>query len=285
MFASRTARVVVATVLVALALSSCQITVTPIPPEEPDLVVDAQGRTTTPRSLGTLNVPAGETRLVRVTFSRVDDAHRLLRYVEVKVDNGDDGDVRLESFVGRSRVGVSQSRNLFAASASALVASAGDLDPSSISTNWKCLGPCVAERYRSGVVDMRVTNRSSSSRTVDVFAYGTVEADENEPNDVRAEATVVTLSGTVDGTSGAIERIGDVDYFRFDCASDWPFSDIELRMTSPFAGDIVLQLEDGTRYRAGRTTRTIPCGSVVSVRTTDGSAGPSDASRYAIVAD
>lgn len=247
-----------------------------------ELTVTAQGLTTSPASLGSMRVPAGETRWVRVTFPPAGGAE--LRYVEVK-GSGVDGNVRLASFAGGDLVGVSESRDLFAASAAALAASAGASAPASISVNWRCDGPCVAEAYRSGVVEMRVTNRSSSARTVDVLAYGAVEADENEPNDSEANATVVSLSARGDGASGAIERIGDVDYFRFQCGSGWPASDITLRMTSGFAGGIVLRLADGTTYASGETSRVIPCNSVVSVRTTDGTAGPSDASRYAIVAD
>ena len=247
-----------------------------------ELTVTAQALTTSPASLGSMRVPAGDTRWVRVTFPPAGGAE--LRYVEVG-GSGVDGNVRLESFEAGDLVGVSESRDLFAASTTALVAPADTLDPSSVSVNWRCMGPCVAERYRSGVVELRVTNRSSSARTVDVYAYGAVEADDNEPNDNEANATVVTLTAAGDGTSGAIERIGDVDYFRFQCGSGWPQDDITLRMTSGFAGGIVLRLADGSTYDPGATSRAIPCNSLVSVRTTDGTAGPSDASRYAIVAD
>ena len=247
-----------------------------------ELEVAAQGLTTSPRSLGSMRVPAGETRWVRVTFPPAGGAE--LRYVEVD-GSGVEGNVRVELFAGGELVGASESRALFASSVGALSVPPVSVDPSSISVSWRCDGPCVAERYRSGVVEMRVTNLAASARTVDVYAYGTVEADDNEPNDTAATATVVTLNAPGEGPTGAIERIGDVDFFRFQCGSGWLEDDIVLRMTSDFDGDIVLQLDDGTRYRSGQTTRTISCNSLVSVRTTDGTAGPSAASRYAIVAD
>ncbi len=247
-----------------------------------ELTVTAQGLTASPASLGSMRVPAGETRWVRVTFPPAGAAE--LRYVEVG-GSGVEGNVRVELFAGGDLVGVSESSELFASSVGALSVPPVTLDPSSISVNWGCKGPCVAERYRSGVAELRVTNRASSARTVDVYAYGTVEADENEPNDTEANATVVTLEALGDGASGAIERIGDVDYFRFECGSGWPPDDITLRMTSGFAGGIVLRLADGTTYDPGETSREIECGSLVSVRTTDGTAGPSNDSRYAIVAD
>ena len=247
-----------------------------------ELEVNAQGLTSSPRSLDTMRVPAGEARLVRVSFPPAGGAD--LRYVEVG-GSGVEGNVRVELFAGGALVGASESSGLFASSVGALSVPLASVDPSSITVSWRCEGPCVAERYRSGVVEMRVTNLSSSARTINVLAYGTVEQDENEPNDSEANATVVTLTGLGDGAVGAIERVDDVDYFRFACGSGWPLEDVELRMTSDFDGDIVLRLADGTTYRSGETTRAIPCNSLVSVRTTDGTAGPSATSRYAIVAD
>jgi hypothetical protein len=247
------------------------------------LDVTAQGLTADPQPLGALSLPPNRTRVVRLTFPPADAG---LRFVEVSGASVD-GNVRIELLEDGQRVGVSERRDRYAASTSVLTlaASAAAVEPSSVSVNWSCQGPCVGSAYRAGEVLLRVTNLTSTTRPMQVYGYGAPEADDNEPNESAQDATLVTLQRDGDGASGALERIGDVDYFRFECGAGFPFGDVRLTLTSAFGGDIVLQLADGTTYGPGATTRVLACDSVVSVRARDGSAGPSAASRYQVVAN
>ncbi len=247
------------------------------------LDVLAQGLTGEPQPLGSLSLPPNRTRLVRLTFP---EATADLRFVEVAGSNVD-GAVRIELFDDGQRVGASQRRDRYAASATVLAHAdrSEELEPSAISVTWSCAGPCVGSAYRSGEALLRITNLTSTTRNLDVYGYGAPEADDNEPNDTEQTATLITLQALGDGASGAIERIGDVDYFRFECGEGFTLGDIRLELRSSFGGDMVLQLADGTSYAPGATTRVLACGSLVSVRTRDGSAGPSAASRYQIVAN
>ena len=249
-----------------------------------ELDVVAQGLVSVaPVSLGTVTVPGNRSRLVRLVFPTAAGAD--LRYIEIAGANVEPS-VRLQVYVGGESVGVSTRRDLFASSLSALSLGAADhvADPAAIGVVWNCGGPCVAERYRSGEVIARITNTSSTARTVDVYAYGTPEGDLNEPNDRPQDATEVVIEAEGDFVVGALERIGDVDYFRFLCGAD--FADLDLRLTleSTFRGDIVMDVPGQAPVGPG-TSRVVDCPALVSVYTRDDTAGPSAASRYRIDVD
>jgi hypothetical protein len=246
----------------------------------------AQGLVTAaPTALGSVTLPANRSRVVRLTFPSAPQAG--LRYVELG-GVGVEGNVRLHVLVDGELVGVSTRRDLFAAGTAGLALSAdapADLDAverAAIGVVWSCEGPCVAEAYRPGTVIARLTNLSSSPRTLQVFAYGTREADLNEPNDRPQDATEVTIAFEGDSVSGALERIGDVDHFRFACGAG--FGDLQLTLRSEFRGDIVMRLPSGQAFGPNQP-RVVPCDALVAVTTRDGTAGPSASSRYSIVVD
>lgn len=247
-----------------------------------ELDVPAQGLiSAAPVARGSVSVPANRTRLVRLTFPSAPGAD--LRYVEI-VGANIEPTVRLQVLADGDGVGVSSRRDRFASSLSALSLTAfGDgVDRAAIGVVWNCEGPCVAERYRSGEVIARITNTSSFSRTVDVYAYGTAEGDRNEPNDRPRDASEFVVEAEGDVVIGALERIGDVDYFRFLCGAD--FDDLRLTLESDFRGDIVMRVPGGQEI-VPSTPRVVPCDSVVSVYTRDDTAGPSASSRYRIEVD
>ncbi len=248
-----------------------------------ELDVVAQGLIgAAPTALGSVSVPANATRLVRLTFP---SAAAALRYVEIGGVNVEHN-VRLEVPVAGQMVGYSSRRDLFASSPTGLSLAAGAAgpEPMAIGVSWSCDGPCVASRYQSGPVVVRITNASFTTRTVQVYAYGTPEADLNEPNERVQEATPFVVTAEGDGPAGAIERLGDVDYFRLACGAGSGFADLRLTLVSSFRGDIVMRVPGGQEFGPD-APRVVPCDSVVAVYTRDGTAGASAASRYSIVVD
>lgn len=90
---------------------------------------------------------------------------------------------------------------------------AGAPAPQSIVSTVTCDGSCVLlEPANAGTVYVRVTNRGPVVN-VSLFAYGDQHMDEYEPeNDETATASTF---GAIDSDSGAIETVGDVDYWYF----------------------------------------------------------------------
>ena len=274
--------------LLALLLAACQVTVRPPPPPAAEYTVNAQGRTTEPRPLRTITIPANDFAVLEVIYpSSVAD----LMYLEIEpVGSGTGLQLEMWGPAGSARELVSRSRHLFATSTAPLELAAdaadteavADLERSSISIGWACFGPCVGRSYRAGTTYGRVINASGSSRTVRIYAYGLEETDQNEPNDTSATATSVVVQAVGSAATGAIERVTDLDYFRIHCGSGFPFDNLRLRLATGFDGDMVLEAA-GTAYRPGQTTAILSCGSTVLVRTIDGTAGPSAASTYSIL--
>ncbi len=248
---------------------------------EVDFVVDAQSETVEPAPLETFTVGAGQTVVLEVRFP---SSGADLMYVEIEpVDEATGLGIELRGVTGDELELVSRSPSIFATSAGVLPSAveAAAVDRSSLSVEWNCLGPCVARPYRSGTSYVHVVNDGPETRSVTFYAYGFVAADENEPNDTSATATDVVAEDVGDSVSGAIEHVGDRDYFRITCDPDFPFDNVQLELSSSFEGAIVLVAE-GESYPPDEETPSLTCGTTVLVHTTDGTAGPSAHSRYTI---
>ena len=251
-----------------------------------DFVIDAEGQVEfEPTALETITISANTIVLLEVIYppSGAD-----LMYLEIDPDEDTAGlQLELWDATADTRLLVSRSPDLFATTTEVLgmpadlIGSAQAVERSSITIGWTCFGPCVAQEYREGTSYARIVNASGSSRTVDVYAYGLNETDENEPNDTPLTATEVVVTEAGEVASGAIEHVDDLDYFRIEC-EEFAFPNVILELSSGFEGDIVLTA-DGQDYRPGEATDLLLCGSVVHVRTLDGTAGPSSASRYSII--
>lgn len=252
-----------------------------------DLEITAQANTTNPTPRGSVTLAPDEVARVRVSFP---SSGADLRFVELGGANVD-GSVRLE--VRRdsgSLVGASVSATLFADSVARARAAAVSADetvvaPASVFVGWQCLGPCVAAPYDRDEYIVSIVNTARTSRTVQVLAYGTAASDRNEPNDAFAAATEVTIASRGDGVTGAIEVIGDVDYYRLECAASFPFDDVRVELESSFRGSLGMRRSgSATVYEVGDSI-TVSCGSVVRVFSLDGTAGPGAASRYSLLFD
>jgi hypothetical protein len=247
----------------------------------------AQSNPLTPTALGRLVLAPGETQVARFSFG---SSSARLRYVEVVGASGvaADGRVRLEVRDDSGTIGFSTSRQRFATGLDVLSsaeASSLDVERSAISVLYQCLGPCVATRYRTGTVFARVTNTSTQTRTVDLYAYGAPETDQNEPNDSTTSATVVSVGAAGATVTGAIERLDDVDVFRLVCTDGFQFTTVFVTLETSFPGSMVVRRSAGSTPRAPGQTLEVPCDGTFRVETTDGSAGPSASSRYSVRAE
>ena len=244
----------------------------------------AQSNPQSPTPLGRLTLAPGETQVARLSFG---SSSARLRYVEVAGASGTDADGRvlLEVRDGSGTIGFSTSRLRFATGLDVLSSAEAwsqDVAPSSISVLYQCLGPCVATRYRSGTVFARVTNVSSQTRSVDLYAYGGPETDQNEPNESTFGATIVRVGPGGETVTGAIERLDDVDVFRLACSDAFQFTTVFVTLETSFPGSMVVRRWPSGPARVPGQEFEVPCNAYVGVQTTDGSAGPSASSRYSV---
>lgn len=132
-------------------------------------------------------------------------------YVELNTGNTDFDLEVMSSGSGTVRYS-SSSRFVFGSGASALGMSvAGELDQQAIVTSVTCRGACViipAGEFGSTMY-AKVTNRSGSTQSVGVYFFKDVYKDSGEPDNNTTGAPF--LSPVED--FGAIETVGDVDYF------------------------------------------------------------------------
>lgn len=193
--------------LVTLVLAGCRTV-----PFEPDVAAtfDAQlmnwpGGKPEPQASDLL-LPAGSTAYYAIEFGA---GRSDLLYAEVVAD----GPLRVSLLNARGgTLARSTSSEVFPSDGSGdfFTADVEQLDPRSISAEFTCLGPCVAIRAIQSMVYIAVENQGSVSRTFDLYAFTMPFSDLNEPNDGPTTATQVFGPGTA---SGAIETIGDVDWF------------------------------------------------------------------------
>jgi len=192
-----------ASALALLALAACT-TGGPTAPQPPANTIDVTANLNPDSALDTVPLGDGESQVYRVSVpqSVVDEG---LLYVEL------DREVDLEVMTGGyGTVTFSSSSRDYFGSGSQGLASA--LAPQSVDIPVTCRGSCVLiEPANAGVLYARVTNEGPSTN-VSLFVYGEPHADAYEPdNDAPAGAPTFDLLD-----SGAIETVGDVDYWRFD---------------------------------------------------------------------
>lgn len=286
--------------LLALVVTACEITVSPLPPPEfPPVLhgtVTAQSSLTAP-SVFSGTLAAGETRYYRVAVNTAND----LLLVDV-----DGSNLRVALHTGSGSVrAVSNTPTYFAGSVSDLSLSAIDeaqpafiapgravvdgaapaveadlLEPQSLSVNIQCFGPCVATPIGStSSYYVSVRNLSTGNRGFDLYAFNYNALDLNEPNASAGQATPIGAAGD----AGAIEWLGDQDWFRYTGITQFITfhvydPDLGLRLVIPEEAPNPDTVLDGI----GVHTTTIFNGDVFYVHSSLGRAGPTDSSRYNI---
>jgi len=183
-------------------------------PFEPDVEGVIVASTTVPGTRVPLTLVPGESVWYEVVVPAGSSALNLL-YVEIEGTPG--VTVALHNARGVS-LGAANDPRYFVRNRAALVSTAlsttgadGTLAPM-IAPEFTCVGPCVAARATVASYFVEVRNPLASLAIVDLFAYRVGETDPNEPNDFWSGATPLSGATSIDGY---LERIGDVDWFRY----------------------------------------------------------------------
>lgn len=200
--------VLAAAVAATLLLSACNITITPSGPPTPDVTRSAGTDPGAVTWSGT--VPAGGAVIFKLDVpSGVSDNFDVI-YLELNSNL----QLELRDPNTYSIVATSVGPSYFARGTGGLTANAVDLDTQAIGVATTCRGSCIilpGPSARSFYA--RVVNNSGSPVSTSLYFYGDVEQDTNEPNDATTTATSFDVfSGS--GDKGAIELLGDVDYYR-----------------------------------------------------------------------
>lgn len=147
------------------------------------------------------------------------------------------------------------------------------LQPQAVSAAVACRGSCVLlPAADNDTVMLLVTNTGASAITPDLYAYTDAPSDENEPNDTFATATPLA-----DADSGAIETIGDKDYYAVQTTGILHFdspSALQLRANVHNAsGERLASINPGTQVA-------VTAGEYVVIEALHGEASASAASLY-----
>lgn len=251
-------------------LSACTITVEPgpPPPRQPDATVTAGNNFEVP--VGTYAIPAGGDFLVRVNVTSTQP----VLYLEL------DDNLDIEVFdASRSRLASASSSAFFGRGTTGLTP-VSLLDPQAITTAITCRGSCVIlDQGTSSHYYVLITNTAGSSTSVGLFAYGDIMQDDNEPeNDLDSSAPVLNV---VSGERGAIEVLGDVDFWRVNQNAT-----LEFTSTSPELGITVrVYAFDGALEDGPLNGGVFPvfAGDTLEVRSDSGRAGASAVSSYSLL--
>jgi len=256
----------------ALVLSACTITVEPgpPPPRQPSDTRTAANNDAAP--VNTYNLAPGADVFIRVNV----DTTRPVLYLELN-RNFD-----LEVFnSSRNRI-ASASSSAFFGSGTLGLSTAAELDSQALNTNVACRGSCVIlDQGTSDHYFVLITNTSGSAQSVGLFAFGDFFADAGEPNnDTMAAAPTIDLFS---GDSGALEVLGDVDYWRVPAAAG---AGVVLRFDGNSAVDATLRVVNSAGTTVGGPIINgdflVRSGEFIEVASSTSRAAASAASLYSI---
>ena len=275
-----------AVALAIFALAACEISFGP-GPFAPDIEDTFTAQVTTPLTALRSNVQIArdETLVFRINMP---DGVRDLLYGEV-VGSG----LRV-SWLSTSgaTLAVSQSPDFFAGSVGALAtgSSVDTLDavaPRSVGDRYTCVGPCAAiSPTASGYRYLAVRNLSNGPRSFDLYAYSMFANDSEDrgANSNDTAATATPFGAGVD-LEGAIELLGDRDWFRYTGSTDRILT-FTVAEGSEGVG-LQLRFEDGTVLSGlpGGPTAVLRPGDRFEVYSALGRAGPAGSALYFIQID
>ena len=269
--------------LAIFALAACEISIGPAP-FAPDVEGTYTARIqTTPTALrSNVTIAQGQTLFFRIDMP---DGVRDLLYAEVV---GSDLRVGWLSTTGAT-LAVSESQAYFAGSVDALATGAAvdapdAIAPRSIDVPFVCLGPCAAIAPKtSGYYYLAVRNLSGGSRSFDLFAY-TMWANDLEDRGSASNDTLETATpfGVGDDLIGAIELVGDRDWYRYTGSSDRLLT-FTVTEGSESVG-LRLRILNGPVLTSGQTETIYP-GDRIEVYSALNRAGPAGTARYIIQND
>lgn len=155
-----------------------------------------------------------------------------------------------------------------------VASTSGDVPmPAAIGVVRACVGPCVLLPGGGGNATLTVHNPSATPRTVTIHLNSEPFSDLNEPNEVCSAATPVS-AGT---ESGAIELVGDTDWFRVSTSGFLTFD-------APVAVQLRAELFEanctGPRTVSAGEPTWVSSGQLLRVRAVGDVAGPSGTTTY-----
>ncbi len=233
----RFARTAGSLLLLSLVLAACSIVVGPLDPF-PNATAVSSADPTTAAVAGTLSNNETIVYKVDVSATRSKD----LLYAEADQD--------LDLTVYRADGSVYASSNSadgFSSGLAGLGATVQGMQAQAIGVDVFCRGSCVIAKATTDSVFVKVTNRAASPKNFKLFVFGDTYADTNEPaNDSAATAPLVNNSD-----SGAIETLGDVDYYEMTANGtvrfDTKTTALDIRA---YVEDTTFVLRDGETYEA-----------------------------------
>ena len=266
----RTSPVLTLAALLTLFLAGCTISIGPADPF-PNAIPVAAG------AVGSFN-SAVDSGSLRGASSVVYDVslgnirNEDLVYLEVQ------GDLSLRVYDSSGDLlASSTSADFFQAASSA----AQGLVPQGITTDVICRGACVIRAPSSSSVFVELENTGATNRNYDFFAFADNHADNGEPlNDSPGTAPTLLTSDR-----GAIETLGDADYYRAQSGGTLSFS------ITPQTNIILLEAEVLDQNGNSLTPpiiltpgvqTSILSNELVRVRSSGSRAGPSAASGYTL---
>lgn len=213
----RTLRLLPALLLVVGGLAACTITVTYTPPPVyTNITADA---TAPGNPTGTVSVAANATVDFRVSMSQVSAA---LFHAEA-VGNQPVTVLVMDSNGQPLASSASSTYFVGGLGAASLALPSAQVAPAAIATSDVCNGPCVLVPAQSAYYYVEIRNTASSSATVNLWFYGTPYGDAYETGNNSRTGTPATLTSTTGSESGAIETVGDVDYWKTVDSGSWQF--------------------------------------------------------------
>lgn len=264
-----------AAVAATLLLSACSIDIIPPGPPTPDVTRSVDGGSpTTPTWSGTVAAGSGVVFKLTVPSSQAGVVFlELDRNLNLELRNPFDYSVVASSsspaFYARNTLGLA-------------AAGAAGLDAQAIGVATACRGSCILLPGGSATYFARVQNPTNTSVAVNVYFFRDAEQDTNEPNDTQASATFFDVL-SADGDQGAIELLGDVDYFRMSGPATIAFSTaagnpvrLRLAVVRPSGGD--------ETWIDGQGSINVFANDVVRVFSPAGRAGAPASSQYTLLA-
>jgi hypothetical protein len=274
-----------------ILLAGCTIIVTPFEPDAD--IVSAQAPSGSPTAVASGSLAPGEIIYYQVNVSSSVAGASDVIYYEVDVGNNETQDLantialRLYSS-GGGVLASSVSHDGFTSGSAAEANLTGlatedgvAFERQGIGFNWLCLGPCTIGSSTTSTRYVRLENVSSSSRSYALFAYGQEFSDTGETAN-NSTVNPPPLDPIAD--AGAIELLGDVDYFYVEQAGFLNFAS-----TSAAEFDLVAEVISSGGELQSRMTpgggSNVFVGEFVLVYSRGGWAGSPEASRYDLFYD
>ncbi|HEX7001392.1 MAG TPA: hypothetical protein VF164_06820 [Trueperaceae bacterium] len=262
--------------LLAILLAACTNPPPPPPPSDPMAATDDGGVT----PAGSVDLAPGEDANFKLTLGTVPQSFDVI-IAELVTDQNAAIELRNGGYWGI--ISSSQSRERFVQGRlgtvpPAVPASQG-ATPAAIGPSLSCQGPCIMFDPAGGSFYLRVVNTGGSPLSADVYLYGWNLDDPFEPdNDVRSGAAQL-----VDGESGALELLGDFDYWSVPANTD-------VTISKPLGIDVAVSVYDSCGLAvagpyAGGERFSVFAGESVRVRASGEVAATAGYSKYFVTLD